>query len=191
VKTVTVYCGSSDEVPAFYLDAARSMGRAIAGRSLQLVYGGGSTGLMAAVADAVLEAGGEVIGVLPHRFNKPELAHGSLTRLELVDGMHPRKARMAELADGFVALPGGLGTMDELFEVLTWAQIGLHSKPVGLLNVQGYYDHLLKFLEHANKEGFTFWEHQKLYTSSDDPEKLLDALDVYAPPENLARWMER
>jgi hypothetical protein len=107
------------------------MGRAIAGRGLQLVYGSGSTGLMAAVADAVLEAGGEVIGVLPHRFNKPELAHGSLTRLELVDGMHPRKARMAELADGFVALPGGLGTMDELFEVLTWSQIGLHSKPVG------------------------------------------------------------
>jgi hypothetical protein len=191
MKAVTVYCGSSDEVAAHYLDAARSMGRAIAGRGLQLVYGGGNTGLMAAVADAALEAGGEVVGVLPHHFNKPELAHGSLTRLELVDGMHPRKTRMAELADGFVALPGGLGTMDELFEVLTWSQIGLHSKPVGLLNVQGYYDHLLKFLEHANKEGFTFWEHQKLYTSSDDPEELLDALDAYAPPENLARWMER
>jgi uncharacterized protein (TIGR00730 family) len=191
MKAVCVYCGSSDEVPKKYIDAARTMGEVMAGRGLQLIFGGGSTGLMGAVADAVLDAGGEVIGVLPLHFNKPELAHARLTRLELVDGMHPRKARMAELADAFVALPGGFGTLEELFEAMTWAQIGLHAKPIGLLNGYGYYDHLLKFLDHANKEGFTFWEHQKLYTHSDDPAKLLDTLAAYQTPEGLDRWMQR
>jgi uncharacterized protein (TIGR00730 family) len=191
MKAVCVYCGSSDEVPAKYIDAARQMGEVMAARGLQLIFGGGSTGLMGAVADAVLDAGGEVIGVLPLHFNKPELAHARLTRLELVDGMHPRKARMAELADAFVALPGGFGTLEELFEAMTWAQIGLHAKPIGLLNAHGYYDHLLKFLDHANKEGFTFWEHQKLYTHSDDPAKLLDTLAAYQTPEGLDRWMQR
>jgi uncharacterized protein (TIGR00730 family) len=191
MKAVCVYCGSSDEVPKKYIDAAREMGEVMAARGLQLIFGGGSTGLMGAVADAVLDAGGEVIGVLPLHFNKPELAHARLTRLELVDGMHPRKARMAELADAFVALPGGFGTLEELFEAMTWAQIGLHAKPIGLLNAYGYYDHLLKFLDHANKEGFTFWEHQKLYTHSDDPEKLLDTLAAYQTPEGLDRWMQR
>ncbi len=138
MKAVCVYCGSSDEVPKKYIEAAREMGAAMAARGLQLIYGGGSTGLMGAVADAVLEAGGEVIGVLPVHFNKPELAHGRLTKLELVDGMHPRKARMAELADAFIALPGGLGTLEEVFEALTWAQIGLHAKVIGFLNVYGY-----------------------------------------------------
>lgn len=191
MKAVCVYCGSSDEVPAHYIEAARHMGEVMAARGLQLIFGGGSTGLMGAVADAVLDAGGEVIGVLPLHFNKPELAHARLTRMELVDGMHPRKARMAELADAFVALPGGFGTLEELFEAMTWAQIGLHSKPIGLLNVHGYYDHLLKFLEHANKEGFTYWEHQKLYTHSDDAEKLLDVLAAYQSPEGLDLWMQR
>lgn len=191
MKSVAVYCGSSDEVPAVYMDAARNMGKAIASRGLQLIFGGGATGLMGAVADSVLDAGGEVIGVIPVHFNKPGIGHNRLTRLEVVDGMHPRKARMAELADAFVALPGGFGTMEEFFEALTWAQLQLHNKPVGMLNVNGYYDHLLKFLEHANKEGFTFWEHQKLYTSADDPETLLDTLAAYAPPDNLSRWMER
>jgi uncharacterized protein (TIGR00730 family) len=191
MKAVCVYCGSSDEVPKKYIDAARQMGEVMAARGLQLIFGGGSTGLMGAVADAVLDAGGEVIGVLPLHFNKPELAHARLTRLELVDGMHPRKARMAELADAFVALPGGFGTLEELFEAMTWAQIGLHAKPIGLLNAFGYYDHLLKFLDHANKQGFTFWEHQKLYTHSDDPAKLLDTLAAYQTPEGLDRWMQR
>ena len=191
MKAVAVYCGSSDEVPAVYLEAARHMGKVIAGRGLQLIFGGGATGLMGAVADAVLEEGGEVIGVMPSHFNKEGIAHSRLTRLEVVDGMHPRKARMAELADAFVAMPGGFGTMEEFFEALTWAQLQLHNKPVGLLNVNGYYDYLLKFLEHANKEGFTFWEHQKLYTYADDAEKLLDTLAAYAPRDNLARWMER
>lgn len=191
MKSVCVYCGSSDLVAPAYIAAAREMGEAIAERGLQLVFGGGRTGLMGAVADAVLDAGGEVIGVLPQHFNKPAHAHDRLTRLELVDGMHPRKARMAELADAFIALPGGFGTLEELFEALTWAQIGLHTKAVGLLNASGYFDHLLAFLDHANKEGFTFWEHQKLYSYADDPRKLLDTLAAYETPDNLARWMER
>lgn len=191
MKTVCVFCGSSDEVGERYITAARHMGEVMAARGLQLIFGGGSTGLMGALADAVLDAGGEVIGVLPEHFNKPELAHSRLTRLELVDGMHARKARMAELADAFVALPGGFGTLEEFFEILTWAQIGLHRKPVGLLNVYSYFDELLKFLEHANKEGFTFWEHQKLYRQAKQPEELLDALAAYQPPEGLERWMQR
>jgi uncharacterized protein (TIGR00730 family) len=191
MKAVCVFCGSSDAVAEKYIQAARQMGEMMAKRSLQLIFGGGSTGLMGAVADAVLDAGGEVIGVLPEHFNKPELAHSRLTRLELVDGMHARKARMAELADAFVALPGGFGTLEEFFEILTWAQIGLHKKPVGLLNVHSYFDDLLKFLGHANKEGFTFWEHQKLYRQARAPEELLDALANYESPEGLERWMQR
>jgi len=191
LNAVCVFCGSSDEVGAQYLQAARSMGEVMAARNLQLVFGGGSTGLMGALADSVLDAGGEVIGVLPLQFNRPELAHQRLTRMELVDGMHARKARMAELADAFVALPGGFGTLEELFEALTWAQIGLHVKPVGLLNVYGYFDHLLKFMEHANKEGFTFWEHQKLYSQAEKPEALLDKLGTYTPPDGLERWLQR
>jgi hypothetical protein len=191
MKSVCVFCGSSDEVNAKYIEVARHMGEVMAQRKLQLIFGGGSTGLMGAVADAVLDAGGEVIGVLPEYFNKPELAHNRLTRLEVVDGMHARKSRMTELADAFVALPGGFGTLEELFETLTWAQIGLHKKPVGLLNVYSYYDELLKFLNHANKEGFTFWEHQKLYSQAEQPEELLDALAAYQPPEGLDRWMQR
>src|SRR3990170_8476886 len=190
LKAVCVYCGSSDEVEKKYIESARHMGEVMVTRGLQLIFGGGSTGLMGAVADAVLDAGGEVIGVLPLQFNRPELAHQHLTRMELVDGMHARKARMTELADAFVALPGGFGTLEELFETLTWAQIGLHRKPVGLLNVYSYFDDLLKFLEHANKEGFTFWEHQKLYSQADHPEELLDALAQYQPPDGLERWMQ-
>lgn len=191
MKAVCVFCGSANGIDETYLAAARHMGQVMAARGLQLIFGGGSTGMMGALADAVLDSGGEVVGVLPRLFNKPSMAHQRLTRLELVDGMHPRKARMVELADAFVALPGGLGTLEELFETLTWSQIGLHAKPVGLLNVQGYFDHLLKFLAHANKEGFTFWEHQKLYRQAEQPDELLDALAAYTPPENLARWMER
>jgi uncharacterized protein (TIGR00730 family) len=191
MKAVCVYCGSSDEVADKYIQAARHMGEVMASRGLQLIFGGGSTGLMGAVADAVLDAGGEAIGILPIHFNRPELAHARLTRLELVDGMAARKGRMFELADAFVALPGGFGTLEELFETLTAAQIGLHTKPIGLLNVYGYFDGLLTFLEHANKEGFTFWEHQKLYARDDKAETLLDALAAYLPPEGLDRWLQR
>jgi uncharacterized protein (TIGR00730 family) len=191
MNAVCVFCGSSDQIDPKYIQAARTLGETMAARGLNLVFGGGSTGLMGAVADAVIDAGGEVTGVLPLHFNKPELAHQRLTKLELVDGMHARKARMAELADAFIAAPGGFGTLEEVFEALTWAQIGLHAKPVGFLNSFGYYDQLLKFMEHANEQGFTYWEHQKLYSQSDKAETLLDSLAKYAPPEGLERWLQR
>ncbi|NPA06293.1 MAG: TIGR00730 family Rossman fold protein [Chloroflexi bacterium] len=187
IRSVCVYSGSSDHVPATYFDAARWMGRAIASRGWRLVYGGGSTGLMGAVADAALEAGGEVIGVIPEHFYTPQLAHTGLTRLEVVPDMHTRKARMAELADAFVALPGGLGTLEELFEALTWAQIGLHHKPVGLLNWRGFYDALLAFLDRATQDGFLYQRHRDLLLVAETPESLLDALMTFEHPR-VPKW---
>jgi uncharacterized protein (TIGR00730 family) len=191
MKSICVYCGSSDLVGDKYLEAARGMGQAIARRKLQLVFGGGRTGLMGVVADAVLGLGGEVVGVIPEQFNNAALAHNGLTRLELVGDMHQRKARMIELADAFIALPGGFGTMEETFEALTWAQIGLHHKPIGLLNVDGYFDDLLKFLGRAKQDGFIFHEHQGLYRQARQPNALLDALEAYRVPQGLERWLER
>ena len=167
------------------------MGAVMAARGLQLVYGAGSTGLMGAIANGALENGGEVIGVLPEIFNTPTLAHNGLTRLEIVENMHQRKARLAELADAFIALPGGYGTLEELFEILTWAQIGLHQKPVGLLNVRRYFDPLLELVEKAISEGFIYHEHRGLFTSCDDPNSLLEALLNHNPPAGLERWLTR
>lgn len=167
------------------------MGEAIAERGLELIYGAGSTGLMGALANGALEAGGQVIGVIPGYFNTPQLAHSGLTRLEVVETIHQRKARMAELADAFIALPGGFGTLEELFEMLTWAQIGLHQKPIGLLNTRRYFDPLLNLVEHARTEGFIYTEHRELLTHTAEPEKLLDALANHSPPEGLARWVNR
>jgi hypothetical protein len=174
-----------------YLEAAREMGGAIAARDKQLIYGAGSTGLMGAVADGTLQAGGEVIGVIPKNFNTSTLAHFGLTKLEVVDTIHERKARMIELADAFIALPGGYGTFEELFEALTWAQIGLHRKPVGILNVRHYYDPMLKLIERARKEGFIYDEHRALFTCRSKPEDLLDALTNHRHPEGLDRWLTR
>ena len=173
MEAICVYCGSSDKIDGVYREAARQMGLAIAKRGLRLVYGAGSTGLMGAVAEGALDAGGEVIGVIPEIFNTPQLAHQGISRFEVVKDMHTRKARIAELADGFIALPGGLGTLEELFEILTWAQIGLHTKPIGLLNTNGYYDALLAFFEQIVKEGFMYAEHQSLYLCAREPEELL------------------
>lgn len=167
------------------------MGAVIAARGLQLVYGAGGIGLMGAIANGALENGGEVIGVLPEIFNTPTLAHNGLTRLEIVENMHQRKARLAELADAFIALPGGYGTLEELFEILTWAQIGLHQKPVGLLNVRRYFDPLLELVEKASSEGFIYHEHRGLFTSCDDPNSLLEALLNHNPPAGLERWLTR
>ncbi len=191
MKSICVYCGSSDKVPPEYLEAARQMGAAIAGRGLQLWYGAGSTGLMGAVADGALQAGGEVVGVIPELFNTPQLCHGGLTRLEVVASMHVRKARLAEQADGFIALPGGYGTFEEFFEILTWAQIGLHTKPVGLLNTGRYYDPLINLVRHAQQEGFLYPEHLSLYQAAETPGDLLDQMAEYTPPEGLARWVKR
>lgn len=191
LKTVCVYCGSSDKMAPVYLEAAREMGRRIACRGLSIVYGAGSTGLMGAVADGALEAGGEVIGVIPKMFNTPALAHQKLTRMEVVDTIHIRKARLAELGDAYIALPGGFGTFEELFEILTWSQIGLHSKPIGLLNTNRYYDPLLAAIEHARAEGFIYEEHRALLAFHEDPERLLDLLSSHERPEGLEKWLTR
>jgi uncharacterized protein (TIGR00730 family) len=191
MKSVCVYCGSSDKMHQDYLEAARQMGAALAERDLQLLYGAGRTGLMGALADGALEAGGEVIGIIPAIFNTPQLAHRGLTRLEVVESMHQRKTRLAELADAFIALPGGYGTFEEFFEILTWAQIGLHSKPIGLLNSHHYFGPLLAMVEHARAEGFIYDEHRALFTWAESPAVLLDALASHRPPEGLERWLRR
>lgn len=190
MKSICVYCGSSDSVSSDYLAAARQMGHVLASRGIRLVFGGGKTGLMGAVADGVLEGGGEVEGVIIPSMNTPALAHNGLTRMDLVPTMHTRKARMHELSDGYIALPGGFGTMDELFETVTWAQVGEHEKPMGLLNTKNYYDPLLKALEHSVQEGFIFREHFESLACESDPEKLLDVMGNYRYPyAAVKRWL--
>lgn len=191
MKTICVYCGSSDRVPAVYLDSAYEMGQVIGRQGLRLVYGAGKTGLMGAVADGVLSEGGEVIGVIPQLFNTPQLAHARLTRLEVVADMHTRKARLIELADAMVALPGGYGTFEEFFEALTWAQIGLHSKPIGLLNVQHYFEPLLKMVSHAQAEGMIYDVHRALFVQAETPAALLAELQAHQRPPGLERWLTR
>jgi uncharacterized protein (TIGR00730 family) len=166
------------------------MGRVLAGHGLRLIYGGGKTGLMGAVADGALRAGGEAIGVIIPSMNTPALAYTNLTHMDVVPDMHARKARMHELSDGYIALPGGFGTFDELFETITWGQTGAHEKPVGLLNVKNYYAPLLVALEHAVKEGFVFREHLDVLACESDPEKLLEAMSNHRHPyEAVRRWM--
>ena len=162
IRSVCVYCGSSSRGPETHKAAARELGRLLAENSVRLVYGGGHVGLMGLIADAVLTAGGEVTGVIPGFLNEHEVAHQGLTELHVVDNMHERKALMAELADAFVALPGGYGTLEELFEVITWAQLGFHDKPIGVLNVAGYFDRLLDFFHVSVKEGFLQPEHRSM-----------------------------
>jgi uncharacterized protein (TIGR00730 family) len=191
VKRVVVYCGSSDDIRPVYLEAAHAMGQALVARGLTLIYGGGRTGMMGAVADAALQAGGTVVGIMPRQFDTPALAHTALSEMILVDSMHQRKARMAEMGDAFVALPGGFGTFEELFEILTWAQIGMHRKPVGLLNAEGYFDPLLALIEHARAEGFIYAIHRALLACERTPSALLDRLAAYAPPQGLERWVDR
>jgi uncharacterized protein (TIGR00730 family) len=167
------------------------MGMLLAQKGIRLVYGGGKTGLMGEVADGALSAGGEVFGVIIPSMNTPALAHTGLTKLEVVPDMHARKARMHELSDGYIALPGGYGTWDELFESLTWGQTGAHEKPVGLLNVKDYYNPLLAAIDHAVNEGFIFTEHRKSLCCESDPNKLLQAMMNYEHPHAaVKRWMQ-
>jgi len=192
MKAVCVYCGSSDDVYPDYLEAAYQMGKTLAKRGLRLVYGGGKTGLMGRVADGALDGGGEAIGVIVTSMNTPSLAHPGLTRLDVTETIHERKALMYQLSDGYIALPGGFGTLDELFETLTWAQIGEHNKPVGLLNVRDYYKSLLTFIEYAEKEKFIFPEHRRSLVCASDPDELLDAFDKHVyPAEAVKRWMRQ
>jgi uncharacterized protein (TIGR00730 family) len=192
MKSICVYCGSSDSVHPEYLEAAYQMGETLARRDLGLIYGGGKTGLMGKVADGVLAGRGQAIGVIVTSMNTPSLAHPGLTRLEVTETIHQRKARMYALSDGFIALPGGYGTLDELFETLTWAQIGEHNKPVGLLNTRGYYSALLSFLDLAEQEKFIFPEHRQSLLCASDADGLLDALQSHIyPVEAVKRWMRQ
>jgi uncharacterized protein (TIGR00730 family) len=166
------------------------MGQTLAERGIRLIFGGGKTGLMGAVANGVLEAGGEVIGVIIPSMNTKALAHDGLTRMEVPLTMHARKAKMHELADGYIALPGGFGTFDELFETVTWAQTGAHEKPVGLLNIRNYYAPLMAAIDHAVQEGFIFQEHRDVLFMEEDPKVLIDRMDRYEHPrEAVKRWM--
>jgi uncharacterized protein (TIGR00730 family) len=184
-----VFCGSSVGARPAYAAAGRALGAALAARAIGLVYGGGSIGLMGVVADAALAAGGEVIGVIPRALATKEIAHQGLVDLRVVASMHERKALMTELADGFVALPGGLGTFEELLEVLTWAQLGLHRKPVALLDVAGYFAPLLALFDHAVVEGFVLAENRALLVSASAVDDLLDALAAWRPPAPSAPWL--
>ena len=190
MQRICVFCGSSAGARPAYEAAAREIGRLLAERNLGLVYGGARVGLMGAVADAALAAGGEVIGIIPHSLVRKEVAHEALHDLRIVGSMHERKAQMADLADAFVALPGGCGTFEEFFEVVTWAQIGLHRKPCGLLNVAGYYDPLLALLDHAVAERFVRPEHRRIVVTDTDPARLLDTLQTYRTPL-VEKWLDR
>jgi len=190
ILSVCVYCGSSSGNNPVYADAAKALGRALVEHNLSLVYGGGHVGLMGIVADAVLDAGGEVTGVIPKALLDTEVGHDHLTRLLVVKDMHERKALMAEHADGFIAMPGGIGTLEELFETLTWAQLGFHEKPIGLLNVAGFYDPLIEFLRHQTSQGFLRAEHKDLLLVETEPDPLIAELKNFTMPEGVS-WLSR
>lgn len=190
MKRVCVFCGSSPGAKPDYMQAAKALGEALLARGLGLVYGGGDVGLMGGVARTVFEAGGEVIGVIPKALAEKEVAYTALTDLRVVESMHERKALMAKLSDAFIALPGGLGTIEELFEILTWTQLGIHEKPCGLLNVCGYFDDILHFVNRAVDENFINPEHRSLLAVDDDPGALIEQLERFAPPAfDKAKWI--
>ncbi len=172
-RRICVFCGSNLGISRVYKDAAVTLGRLLAARGIELVYGGGNIGLMGVLADAVLVSGGRVIGVIPESLMAKEVGHAGLTELHIVKSMHERKALMADLSDGFIAMPGGFGTFEEFCEIVTWSQLGIHSKPCGLLNVEGYYDPLLRLFDHAVREGFLREENRRLVLEDHDPEQLL------------------
>lgn len=178
MQRLAVYCGSKKGTDPAYADAATELGRAMVARGVDLVYGGGKLGMMGVIADAVIAAGGNSYGVIPKMLHELEVAHPGLTELHSVTTMHERKARMTELCDAFVALPGGIGTLDELFEAWTWFTLGFHNKPLGLLNVAGYWDALLTFLDHVTDQGFLSRTRRELLIVDDDIERLLDRLDA-------------
>jgi uncharacterized protein (TIGR00730 family) len=190
MKRICVFCGSSPGARLEYVAIARQLGRTLARKGIGLVYGGAKVGTMGHLAKAALEAGGEVIGVIPEQLVAKEVAFTELANLQIVGSMHERKARMVELSDGFIALPGGLGTFEEFFEALTWAQLGLHHKPCGFLNVCGYYDKLIAFLDHAVAQQFVKSEYRAMVLVDEDPEGLLEKFAAYRPPEiDKAAWI--
>lgn len=185
-----VYCGSNMGARGIYREAARALGNEMARRGIGLVYGGSNMGLMGVVADAVLDAGGSVVGIMPEHLATKEIAHTHLTELRVVSTMHERKALMADLADGFIALPGGFGTYDEFCEVVTWAQLGLHQKPCAMLNVAGYYDAMIAMFDHAVREGFVRDTHRGMLILSSDASALLDQMQNYHAPV-VKKWITR
>lgn len=188
MKRICVYCGSNPGKLPAYREAGRLLGNELANRGLGLVYGGASVGVMGAVADGVLEKGGSAIGVIPHFFATKEVAHHSLEELIIVNSMHERKSRMAELSDGFIALPGGWGTFEEIFEMLTWAQLGHHEKPCGLLNVESYYNDLFRFLDKAIEQQFVKEAYRPMIMMDESPAGLLDSFDSYRAPR-VKKWI--
>jgi uncharacterized protein (TIGR00730 family) len=190
VRSACVFCGSRSGIEPAYDEAARALGRALAAEGITLVYGGGRVGLMGVVAEAALEAGGEVVGIIPQALLEREIAHTGLTGLRVVGSMHERKALMSELSEGFIALPGGTGTLEEFFEVLTWAQLGAHRKPCALLNAGRYYDPLLALFDHMVAKGFLSEEHRAMVVVETEPEALLEALARYTPP-SVVKWIDR
>ncbi len=187
MKRLAVYCGSATPADPVYVEAARAVGHALATRGIGVIYGGGKLGLMGAVADAALAAGGEVIGIIPQALVDAEVAHRGCTELHVVSGMHERKARFTELSDGFVTLPGGVGTMDELWEAISWAQLGYHEKPVGLLNVAGFYDGLIAFNRTMIEVGFIRPQHAGIMIADSDLDSLLDRMATYQPHDTIFR----
>ena len=188
MRNICVFCGSQSGTDLRYRQAAIELGALLAQRGHGLVYGGGHVGLMGVIADAVLEAGGSVTGVIPRPMTERELAHETVTKLYVVSSMHERKALMASLSDAFIALPGGYGTLEELFEVIAWAQLGIHRKPIGLLNVAGYFDALLSLVEHMIGEGFIKTKYRGLFVNAEQPRALLDALQRHQMPATR-RWL--
>lgn len=191
MRRICVFAGSRQGSRPEYKEAAQELGREMAGRGIGLVYGGASVGLMGALADEILAQGGEAIGVIPKGLFIREIAHQGLTELHQVKSMHERKALMADLSDGFIALPGGFGTFDELFEITTWAQIGLHTKPIGLLNVSNFFEPLMALVQHASREGFIAPIHTKLLLCNQQAGDLLDTLEAFRPDEILPKWDEQ
>ena len=188
MRNICVFCGSQNGTDLRYRQAAIELGGLLAQRGHGLVYGGGHVGLMGIIADAVLEAGGSVTGVIPRPMTERELAHETVTKLYVVSSMHERKALMASLSDAFIALPGGYGTLEELFEVIAWAQLGIHRKPIGLLNVAGYFDALLSLVDHMIGEGFITTKHRGPFVTAEQPQALLDALQRHQMPATR-RWL--
>jgi uncharacterized protein (TIGR00730 family) len=187
MKSVCVFCGSSIGADDAYRDAAAALGTLLAERQIRLVYGGGKVGLMGVVADAALAAGGEVLGIIPESLMLREVGHGSLTELIVTGTMHERKAAMEDAAEGFIALPGGFGTFDELCEILTWAQLGIHTKPIGLLDTLGFFGQLTQFFDYASTQGFIRPEHRNLLLEDSDPTMLLDRMNAWIPT-SIAKW---
>jgi uncharacterized protein (TIGR00730 family) len=188
IKSICVYCGSSSGRLEAYSNAARALAQELVSRKISLVYGGASIGIMGLLADTVLELGGRAVGVMPESLVRKEIAHKNLTELHVTQSMHERKSIMSDLSDGFIAMPGGLGTLEEIFEILTWSQLGFHGKPCGLLNVEGYFDSLTEFLDHSVKERFIKQVHRQMLIVESDPKVLLDRFSSYFPPV-VEKWV--